>query len=344
MTVTATLKGVPDSLGRRTVYIRIADGHKRKFYATAIKIEPKCWDKKVINHPKAKVLNEQIKDLILSYEDQGPGRPKSFHAYALTCLSGWERNKKPGTIRQLQVAIDKFKKTYSGPVDLTKNDLTDFVNYCYSISNQENTVYSSLKGIRTIINKALRDKIIREDPFRSFEMPRYRDPAKVYLSKDQVELINTNILNGTIPEDYKTISNWFLISCYTGLRYGDQVAFSRSKIKNGRLVVYTSKTGKIVSFPMNEKLKELFTRVDYKPVAFTNEHYNRSLKVIAAICGIKERISVHTGRHTFGTLCASAGISQEVTASLMGHSSLKTTAIYYQITGERTDREFEKLF
>ena len=71
MKVSATLKGVKDSLGRRKVYIRIANGKQRTFKATNIKVHPDQWSK-----GKAKSscndyrrINNTIQLLILKYDN-----------------------------------------------------------------------------------------------------------------------------------------------------------------------------------------------------------------------------------------------------------------------------------
>lgn len=344
MKVSATLKGSLDSIGRRKVYIRIADRYTRKFFATNIWIDPKQWSKgKVINHADSKNLNQRIKDLILSTEVSPVQKTDLyFYKYALDCLNRWEHTKKQSTLNQLRSKIKKFRDFSDSKLShVTSALLTKYVNHCYSLGNQENTVWTSLKAVRVIINQALKDRAIIENPFLSFTMPRYRDPQKVYLSKPQVEKIEKFAFKET---PYRIAAAWFVIACYTGLRFSDQVNFNKGKIRDGRLIIYTSKTGQVVSIPVNEKLKKLFRLVGYKPLPYTNEHYNRLLKAIAAVCKIKLKLSTHTARHSFGTLCASAGISQEVTAKLLGHSSIRVTAIYYQLTGTKIDSEFEKLF
>lgn len=341
MKVSATLKGVPDSLGRRTVYIRKSDGYKRTFQATQIKIEPKYWKRKVVGHPQAKRLNEEIRQHILRMETRVDRPYQNFNHYALSLIGKWETLKKFSTIKSLQSKIKIFKEYFDGDINKIKvSTLEGFAEFCYSRGNETNTVWSSLKAIRTIIYEAHKQKVIQDNPFTLFSMPKYKDPEKTFLTKEQVGEIE-EFLKTT--KDYKVVTAWFLISCYTGLRYGDQAAFNKGKIKDGRLIIYTAKTGKPVSIKLNPKLKELFSIVNYKPVPYSNAHYNRLIKVVAAACELPD-ISVHTARHTFGTLCASAGISQEVTAKLLGHSSIRTTAIYYQITGDRVDTEFDKLF
>jgi site-specific recombinase XerD len=350
MTVSATLKG-RYKLNMRTVYIRISDGKVRKFTPTKIKIEDKHWDfgksQAKTSHPNHKIINGLIKDKINAIQTGKVIISKEyFEAYYKKCLFEWANSKKHETLRNLKCRLNKFSE-FAGNVKLdqvTPDLLKRYAEHCYKIGNTGNTVWSAFKAVRTIIKKAHLEKLINDYPFDLFEMPKYKDPAKTFLTKEQVDQIENLCRDKKCPDEYKIAGAWFVISCYTGLRFGDQAAFNKKHIRNGRLIIYTSKTGTPVSIPLNDKLKTLFELVNYQPMTISNVHYNRVIKAIAAECGIENKISVHTARHTFGTLCASQGISQEVTAKLMGHSSIKTTAIYYQLTSDRLDSEFEKIF
>lgn len=342
MTISATLKGPKDNTGRRKIYIRINDGKVRKFHATQMKIEPANWKGKVIG-PLAKDYNAKIKSLIIQYETGGMSSiPVRFTDYVTKCLNEWDRIKKYETIRQITSEMNKFKR-FSNPLlsSISPQMLYRYKEYCYGLGNKGNSVWKSFKFLRLVLRKVHREKVINSNPFDLFEMPKYRDPKKIYLSKDQVEKIN---LKCQEVKELSLAGTWFVIACYTGLRFGDLVAFNKSKIKNGRLIVYTAKTGEVVSMPLNEKLKGLFERVDYKPLPYTNTHYNRLLKAVGAYCEIDEVLTSHVARHTCATMLASAGVSIEVTAKILGHESIKSTAIYYKITGDRIDKEFAKLF
>ena len=346
MKVSATLKGPKDTLGRQKVYIRVSDGRKRKFKATSILIAPKDWNGLVrSSHPDYKELNHRIKTMILDFESRIFNEKKDFlfTEYVNLCLKEWQGVKKESTIRHMISYRDKFNSFKAVKLSqVTPDLLTKFVNYCRAKENIPNTIWSSLKFVRVIIRKAYKEKLIQENPFDLFSMPKYTDPHKTYLTKEQVSKIEEFVFN--CPDHLRQPGAWFLISCYTGLRYGDQINFNKNQIKDGRLIVYTSKTGQAVSIKMNDKLKSLFELVNYQPLSLKNSPYGISIKAIAAEVGITENISPHTGRHTFGTLCASAGISQEVTAKLMGHKSLRTTAIYYTLTSDRLDSEIDKIF
>lgn len=344
MTVSATLKGPIDSFGRRTVYIRIMQNGHRSFKRTGVKVEPIYWKKKVVNHPDSRRLNSIILGVINRVEAGDlPETSLSFNEYAEACLLEWEHTKRYGTLKKLKSKIGLFKE-FSNPLleQVTPALLNKYVNHCFGKRQKQNTVWTSLAAIRVIIKNAYREKLIKEDPFMIFKMPKYKDPPKTFLTKQQVDLIDSK--TSSLPWEYKFVGAWFVIACYTGLRFGDQVNFNKNQIKGDNLIIYTSKTGEPVSFKMMDKYRELLERIDYKPMNLTNQHYNRVLKAIMIICEIEEVVTVHTARHTFATLCASAGISQEVTAKLMGHSSIRTTAIYYKLTSDRINKELEKLF
>jgi integrase/recombinase XerD len=346
MKVTAILKGTPDKDGRRKVYIRINDGEKRKFHATQIRVTKDQFEKgKVIKHAKATEYNTTIRKLIIETEAQLI--KKEYHSYSdadffkycLACMSEWEKEKRWETIRQYKAETTKIKKFNPSfkLSDITPDFLKRYRQYCaIELGNGTNTQWKTFKFLRLIIRKAHKEKLIKENPFDVFDMPVYRDPHKIFLSKKEIDKF----------EQYGSfVSTWFTIGCYTGLRYGDMRAFSKEKhIKGGRLIIYTSKTGELVSLPLSDRVKALFKQIDYRPLDMTNQAYNRSLKEIAKELKIKQQVTGHTSRHSFAIKCAEAGISQEVTAKLLGHSSLKSTAIYYKITNPRIDFEIMKIY
>lgn len=352
MKVSATLKGSPDNLGRRKVYIRINDGFKRKFIPTKIRVSKSDWDGKVkASHPSYILFNTAIKKLILEteanlYNKQEKYPDANFKSYVTGCLNEWDKTKAWGTIKQLageRGKVDSFAPNLKLS-QITPDFLTGYQKYCYSLGNSSNTVWKCFKFLRLIVRKAVKEKVIRDNPFDIFPMPKYKDPKKIYLTKKQVDQIDKSCLDKKCPPELSIAGTWFVIACYTGLRYSDLASFSTDHIKNDRLNIYTRKTGDLVSMPVKGKLKELLERVGYKALPYSNTHYNRLLKGIGSKAKIKEELTSHLARHTFATLCAAAGISPEVTAKFMGIVNLKTIAVYYKLASERMDSELEKLF
>lgn len=352
MTIKPELKGYKDKDGRKALYIRISDHGKRNFRKTQIKLKPTEWDKSKVktNHFNHKSLNEMIKQYIRDTEAEliNPASKypdKDFYQYCNECLNEWDKTKAFETYRQHVSEINKLKG-FAPSIRLstvTPEWLNRYKAYCFSLKNSVNTVHKNLKFVRLIIRKARKERLIEHNPFDIFEMPKYRDPEKKYLTREEVQAIEKITTDQDLPEEIRFVATWFCIGCACGFRFSDMAQFDKKRhIINNRIILYTMKTGTPVGMPVSSKLSDLFERVGYKGVKITNTHFNRILKAVGTLAGL-DNLSAHVSRHSFAMACANAGISQEVTAKLLGHTSLKTTALYYKISSIRIDEELKKL-
>lgn len=350
MTVNAILRGYTDKQNKQAVYIRISQGTKRRYRKTQIKVLPKDWENGQVksSHPQYKLFNQVIKKLIAEAEVEGlqpvnKFPQKDFFKYAGECIRQWKNDKAPETLRQHNSEINKIKDfTPSLNLSLTTEWLNNYKAHLFSIGNKNNTVHKSLKFVRLIIRKALREGLIEKNPFTLFDMPKYKDPEIKYLTKEQVEEIVKIAQDINCQDKLRFVATWFCIGCFSGLRFGDMKKFNqKDHIINNRLILYTSKTGTPVSMPVSPKLKALFEQVDYRGVSISNTDFNRKLKTIGIIAGVG-MLNVHMSRHSCAIMWANAGISQEVVSKLLGHKDLKTTAIYFKITSLRIDEELKK--
>ena len=64
----------------------------------------------------------------------------------------------------------------------------------------------------------------------------------------------------------------------------------------------------------------------------SNQKLNAYLKEIADICGIKKNLTFHLARHTFATHLLEQGTDLRTIQELMGHTDIKTTAIYLHVS------------
>lgn len=69
----------------------------------------------------------------------------------------------------------------------------------------------------------------------------------------------------------------------------------------------------------------------------------KNLCIVGKACGISQRLSYHMSRHTFGTMCLSAGIPIESIAKMMGHASISSTQIYAQVTDDKISEDMDRL-
>lgn len=352
MKVTAILKGRIDSNGHQPVQIRITQGDKRTFRPTKIKVEPRLFEKGRVKkeHPGAREYNQTLDNLIIQYQAQAltgfeKKQPKTdLYQYIASVIRHLERG--DGTLRQYQSQINKLQKFRPQVyvTDLNHEFFNRYKAHLKALGNDSNTVWSSFKFLKTFVNKALDDKLLKEDPFKKWEFPTYVDPHKSYLTEAEVKKIDQYCAKKQCTPALLEVGTWFLIGCYTGLRISDIKAFDKKKnIISGRLVFKTIKTGEVVGLPLTPRLKKYFDRVNYQPLSMHENTYNKLLKVLAGVAGIEKRVHAHLSRHTAAMMLANAGVSQEVTAKILGQTNLKTTAVYYKISNKRIDMEMKKL-
>jgi integrase len=65
----------------------------------------------------------------------------------------------------------------------------------------------------------------------------------------------------------------------------------------------------------------------------SNQEVNRSLKILAEICGIQKYLTSHLARHTFATtVTLMNGVPIETISKMLGHTKISTTMLYAKVT------------
>jgi integrase len=244
--------------------------------------------------------------------------------------------------------------------DINYSFINRFDQYLRGLGLAINTVRKHHRYLKAQINAAIREEhIVRENPYSKFKLP-YEQPQRVFLRKN--ELLKVEALE--IPSDLvhlEKIRKMFLLSCYTGLRISDLISLAPGHIEEtekGLLInKREKKNGKIVRAPLwllfksqdadyskpekivIEALKNLVQipikeREKYPLFRMTEQHYNRELKELARLAGIKKKVTSHVGRRTFATALAAFGVPPLVIKKLMNHSNIETTMLYVQMTNE----------
>ncbi len=262
-----------------------------------------------------------------------------FNEYATMKLKEWERRDSPGTSRHKLSYLKKFNefKSKIRLTEFTPDLLRQYEDYCRDLGNGTNTIWSSLKFVKTVINSAVNDNVIANNPMKGYKNTSYQSPQRLFLTEVEINKLEKFVLESN---SFVNEANWFLFSCYCGLRFGDLVTFNRSCIIDGRIILRTSKAKTDVSIKIHPKLKAVIDRLG--PNLTTNEDYNRKLKLIASACGIDKPLTSHLARHSFSVLCLNKGISMESVSKILGHTSNRTTQIYAKVTNLKLDDEIEK--
>lgn len=250
------------------------------------------------------------------------------------------------------------KKTYLTSVskmklfrpELTWKEITlDFIekykNYMInSLHNNENTYYKSLTFIKSMINRGIRRGIVKENIFKNITLKKIQGKRE-FLDIEELKLLEELYYSGNMPKYQHNVLQYFLFSCYTGLRYMDVKTIKHGDIKNNIIQITMHKTKDNVRIPLIDKAKSLFVPGEQSDKIFkviTNQKTNEFLKEIMKTAGIQKTISFHCARHTFATVELTLGIPMEVISKLLGHRDLKTTQIYAKVIDTLKIKEMNK--
>ena len=93
---------------------------------------------------------------------------------------------------------------------------------------------------------------------------------------------------------------------------------------------------------MQQTMKEKGETLVFQPHC-SRSVMGKNLCIVGKACGIRQRLSYHVARHTFGTMSLSAGIPIESIAKMMGHASISSTQIYAQVTDNKISEDMDRL-
>jgi site-specific recombinase XerD len=356
-----------DKNNLQKVFIRITENKKSKYVPLPIKVHKAQFEKgKIVKHPLAKDYNQLIELRVLELQqvaikaelaneksvlDVMSGKAEKqqiFNVYAMDVLRRIDAGKTIGTVKAWRSQLNQINLDFP---NLKLQEVTADWLYNYEIKLRKKGLINGgirkrMQFVAKIINEAERQELIRISPFKIYRKPTEQPAQKQWLSHAELQSI-IELSNNDNFSKLHLVANWFIFCCYTGLRYSDIENFSYKKsVVEQRIILYTQKTGEVVSIKINDRVKNILDKICPNGLVqkvITNQKGNEHLKAIAVHCSIDKPLSWHVARHTFATHCSIAGIAQEVTQKLLGHSNIKTTAIYYKIVNTRIDSEMDKL-
>ena len=183
-----------------------------------------------------------------------------------------------------------------------------------------------------------RGDLVPEIPF-----PRGVKKLPTVLSPDEV----ARLLRAVRQPKHRAV----LMTIYAaGLRISEALALKVSDIDSERMVIHV-RQGKgrkdrtvMLSPQLLNVLREHARRVRPRDWLFTGRRHDQPLhataiqRACAEACkaaGLSKHATVHTLRHSFATHLLEAGTDLRLIQTLLGHNSIKTTAIYTHVSAQR---------
>ena len=280
------------------------------------------------------------------------------------------KSKTEGTYQNLYYS-DKMLMEFvkdRGNEDIPITAITEelFEEFRFFLKKREyaaSTINRYLCWLRRLMFRAVSQRIIRCNPFENAKYEKEKNKIR-FLQKSEVMKLMSMKMNDRESELARLM---FAFSCFTGMAIADMetlqyrhiqtaadgqryIRKERQKTKVEFIVLLHPLAEAIISHCWNEQerneelqaVKEKGNSLIFQP------HCSRSvidvkLSIVGKACGIRERLSFHVGRHTFGTMTLSAGIPIESIAKMMGHASISSTQVYAQVTDSKISEDMDRL-
>ena len=250
---------------------------------------------------------------------------------------------------------DKGRKDM--PIDAVTEDLfEEFRFYLKKKRFAAKTVNRHLCWLSRLMYRAVSKRIIRYNPFEDATYEKEERKIR-FLQKSDIAKLMALKVNDREAEQARQM---FLFSCFTGLAIADMERLKFSHIQTSvdgrRYIRKERQKTKVESIvPLHPIVEEILSRCregqtvkeEGEGLVFqrgcSRSAMNNKLSTVGLACGIRQRLSFHTARHTFGTLSLSAGIPIESIAKMMGHASISSTQIYAQVTDKKISEDMDRL-
>ena len=287
------------------------------------------------------------------------GKSKAESTYQNLCYSD-----------KLLCEFVKDKDVKDIPITIITEDL--FEEYRFFLKKQglaAATINRYLCWLSRLMYRAVSQRLIRYNPFENAKYEKTEQKIRFLQKKDVAKLMTLKV-NDKEAEQARLM---FIFACFTGLAIADMehlqyghiqtaadgqkyIRKERQKTKVEFVVPLHPIVEAIIKHCKAEQEKngggqsvkekgETETRTENLvfPCDCSRRVMSAKLSIVGKTCGIRERLSYHMARHTFGTMSLSAGIPIESIAKMMGHASIASTQIYAQVTDNKISEDMDRL-
>ena len=252
---------------------------------------------------------------------------------------------------------DKGRKDV--PIDsVTDGMFEDFRFYLKKKRFAAKTVNRHLCWLSRLMYRAVSKRVIRYNPFEDATYEKEERKIRFLQKSDVAKLMALKVND----REAELVRRMFLFSCFTGLAIADMECLKFSHIQTSadgrRYIRKERQKTKVESIvPLHPIAEAILSRCQERkgqavkekgdslvfPRDYSRSAMNNKLSTVGLACGVRQRLSFHMARHTFGTLSLSAGIPIESIAKMMGHASISSTQIYAQVTDKKISEDMDRL-
>lgn len=346
------------------IYARITIGRKHKYVSTGVYLLPHYWDeeKEAVkpNTPnyeeydlffmgyktkiKRTVLNIQNSGQEVTFESLIPrihvgNQGKDFITF---CKQYLDKNPEKLAQGTLDVYYSRLERLQAAYPELPMNKVTKEIAHAYykklKSEVSEYTISNNMAFFKKMWLQARKQRLIlsKENIFEGLKLNLRSDTQKDHLVYEERQRFFDFMHSDECSNEQRKAIRWFLIGCYSGLRYSDWNQCRN--IVGGEMVVYQKKKGgkakakkSQLRIPVQKgsRLEELIQALPEKLKITTRDNINAHLRRLVKQLHIEKKITTHCARHSFIVMCLNeAQIDIGMVAELVG-DSIETLMDHY---------------
>ncbi len=246
-----------------------------------------------------------------------------------------------GTIKMYCQCIKKVLTALDKPVeDITTDDLMGYLHQMITLKCANSTINQNHSILNFFFSKVLRNpRIVDPIPYmrKVKKLPEILTPKEV-----------SSIFKLSLNLKYKTI---FMTIYASGLRIGEVLRLKVSDIDSSKMQLYINQGKRkkdryaILSKHNLDCLRDyyrvykpddlLFYAYSYKNRPMSKNTVEKEFKSTLAAAGITKKVTPHSLRHAFASHLLENGTDIYTIKSLLGHSTLRSTEVYLQLSPSR---------
>lgn len=250
-----------------------------------------------------------------------------------------------------RAALNYLKECFSDKMTFAELDPNACRKYIKFLRGQvsETTAHHYIRVLNVVINEAMRDRIVTENPLKFLgpkEKPKIIKKQKVFLEPAELESLYVT----PFPKN-RFWDKAFLFSCFAGLRVSDMQKLEWSEITPDKTRLNFRQKKSVKNFqylPLGEMAQQILKEMEQLRVerGITSERVfwdlpksmnstYEALMTWGYKANLEKKLTWHVGRHTYATLILAEDGDIYTLSKLMGHASITTTQIYGEIVGQK---------
>ena len=290
----------------------------------------------------------------------------SFADFMNQVIEDLKKEERYGTAYIYRYALRAFCQ-FMGTQDVpfstfTKAEMKQFELFLQDMKRSWNTISTYFRALRAVYNRAVDIDLIKGE-YRLFNgvFTGVTSEKKLALAAEDMQLLVDETKNEEVTEVVNSSEGLLkarhlltLMLLLQGIGFADLVHLRKENLKRnakGQYVLHfrRQKTGMELSIQVSPEAMEIinsYRSVDAGSPYLLNlldagkgedayQEYRRQLRILnynlarlAVLCGISEKVSSYTARHTWATLAKFCEVPVEIISEGLGHSSPEVTRTY----------------